>query len=595
MVGLTVLCLAPGAARAQEPLALNKFSAAGQGPLNIVTGSDGNLYASLSGGTAGTPQFGQITPEGRFTAFGAKAVAGVTPTALVPGLDGNVWFIDTANKAIGQIFLNGLIVNEVVIFPSLTLSNIAAGPDNNIWFTESTGTTIGRVTPSGASTLFKEGINSTAGIQRITGGPDGNVWFTEAGLNRIGSITPDGQIFEFGTGISSQAGLFDIITGPDGNLWFTESTTGFIGKITPGGTITEFQTGLDPANGPFTLASGPDGNLWFTEQNTAADGGALQGDNRFGKITTSGVVTEFLADLPGLAFPDGPTSITRGPGNTVWFTQSTTNLFGQVTLSPASALAASVLPGGRTVAPGASATVFASMINGGTTTLNNCAVGLPVNAPAGLQISYQATNPSTNIPTGPQNTPFSLGAGAVQTLVLTFQSAAPLFAPGLALNFNCTGTAAAPIEGVNTVDLYFSADSVPDDIVLTAAAIPGILSLPVNGSGAFGVAMINVGGSTQGVATQVSVDTGLAILPVTASVCMTDSTTGACLQPPAQTQFFNLPAGSSATFSVFVSATSAVPLEPDGSRIFIRFIDFDETQGTLVSRGSSSVAVETTN
>jgi virginiamycin B lyase len=594
---LALSCAVPGVAQAQNgPKVLTKFSADGLGPLNIVTGSDGNLYASLSGGTptngavAGMPQLAKISPDGRVTEFGAAAFPGFAPTALVPGPDGNVWFVDNGNNAVGRILVEGPFVEEVVTFPDLTPSNIAAGPDNNIWFTESTGTMIGRITTVGAVTLFTEGLSSVAGIQRITGGPDGNVWFTEAGLNRIGSITPSGEILEYGANISPAAGLFDIVTGPDGNLWFSESATGLIGRITPAGVITEFQTGIDPMNAPLVLASGPDGNIWFGEQTTSNATGAAQGHNRFGKITTSGVVTEYLADLPGLDFPDSATAITRGPGNTVWFTQTVTNRFSQVTLDPPSTLAASILPGGRTVAPGKPATVFASMLNGGTTTLSNCQVGLPVDAPLSLNVNYQATVPATNAPTGPLNTPFTLGAGAAQTLLLTFNSAAPVFAPGLAVNFSCTGATAAPTEGVNTADLYFSELSVPDDIVLVASATPGLLNVPVEGSGAFGVAMLNVGGSSQGVPTQVSVDTGLAILPVTATVCLTNAA-GVCQQPPSQTQFVNLPAGSAATFSVFVSATGAVPFDPGNNRVFIRFIDFDETQAHLVMRGSSSVAL----
>jgi virginiamycin B lyase len=591
-------CVAPGVAQAQGgPKVLNKFSAGGLGPLNIVTGSDGNLYASLSGGTAtangaaaGKPQFAQITPEGRVTNFGAGAFPGITPTALVPGPDGNVWFVDTGNNAIGRILVEGPFVEELVMFPSVMPSNLAAGPDNNVWFTESTGTMIGRITTSGAVTLFTEGVNAAAGIQRITRGPDGNVWFTEAGLNRIGSITPSGEILEYGSNISPSAGLFDIVAGPDGNIWFSESATGLIGRITPAGVVTEFQTGIDPKNAPLVLAAGPDGNIWFGEQTTSNSTGVAQGHNRFGKITTSGVVTEYLADLPGLDFPDSVTSITRGPGNSIWFTQSVTSQFSQVTLDPPSALAASILPGGRTVAPGAPATVFATMLNGGATALSNCQVGLPADAPLSLSVNYQATVPATNAPTGPLNTPFTLGAGAAQTLLLTFNSATPVFAPGLAVNFSCAGAAVAPTEGVNTADLYFSDLSVPDDIVLAATATPGLLNVPVEGSGAFSVAMLNVGGSTQGVPTQVSVDTGLSILPVVVNVCQTNAA-GACQQPPAQTQFVNLPAGSAATFSVFVSAIGAVPFDPSNNRVFIRFIDFDETQAHLVMRGSSSVAL----
>jgi|GEM_PF-3464979 streptogramin lyase len=599
-IGIAVSWLMPAVARAQsEPMALVKFGVGTLGPIDIATGSDGNEYVTLSGGTSANggatqpPQFAQIAPDGRTFFFGANVFQNAKFGAITAGPDGNVWFVDSGSKGIGRIDVTSLGLDEVIFVGSGALipNDLATAPDNNIYFTESTGTTIGRITTDGAVTLFTAGIESGALIQRLTGGPDGNVWFTEAGLNRIGMITPAGRIFEFGENISPNAGLFDIKTGSDGNLWFTESNTGRFGRITPAGVVTEFQTGLLPTNGPFVLSQAPDGNLWFVEQDAGNAVGAFFNHNRFGKITMSGVVTEFFIDLPGLAFPDAPNAITAGPGNTLWFTQTGTDLVSQLTIDPGTSLAASVLPGGRTVGPGEPATVFASVINGGTAPATNCQVSLPADAPLGLNISYQPTDPTTNAPVGTQNTPFTLAAGATQSLLLTFQSATPVFAPGLQLNFNCTGVSVAPIEGVNTVDINFSADSEPDDIVLTAAATPGVVSVPVNGTGAFSVAMINVGGSGLGAPTQVSVDTGLSILPLTATLCMTNSTTGECLEPPAPTQFFSLPAGSFATFSVFVSASAAVPFDPDGSRVFIRFIDAEQ----LISVGSGSVAVMTTN
>jgi virginiamycin B lyase len=578
IAGFVGLCVAPSDVRAQEPLALAKFSAGNVGgnggparfaPLDIVASPSGNLWASGAGSIA------VISPDRRVVAFSA----GTTPGHLTPNVDGNIWFTDTGTNSIGKITPTG----QVTEFPvGVTPNGIAAGSDSNIWFTESTGSEIGRIRPDGTVTLFSEGISASAGIQQITAGPDGNLWFTEAGSNRVGSITPGGRVFEFGTGIVPAAGLFDITTGPDGNLWFTETATATVGQITPAGVITEFPTNLSADSGPFVIAAGPDGNLWLGEQNA----------NRFARMTTGGTVMEFLADIPNLTTSGSIAAIARGPGNTIWFTQTGSNNFNRITLAPPSSLVASILPGGRTVAPGAPATVFATMLNGGPTALSNCQVGLPADAPVSLHVNYQATVPATNAPTGPLNTPFALGAGAAQTLLLTFDSAPSVFAPGLAVNFSCSGATAASTEGVNTADLYFSSLAVPDDIVLAASATPGTISVPVEGSNAFGVAMINAGGSGTGAPTMVSVDTGLATLPVTVTVCMTVPATGACLEPPQQHQFFKLPAGSTSTFSVFVSATAAVPFDPSNNRVFIRFIEFDDTQNAFVSRGSASVALK---
>jgi streptogramin lyase len=57
---------------------------------------------------------------------------------------------------------------------------------------------------------------------------------------------------------------YGITPGPDGNLWFTEVNGNQIGKITPSGVITEYK--IPTSNSmPRGIATGPDSNLWFAE------------------------------------------------------------------------------------------------------------------------------------------------------------------------------------------------------------------------------------------------------------------------------------------------------------------------------------------
>ena len=56
---------------------------------------------------------------------------------------------------------------------------------------------------------------------------------------------------------------------------------------------------------PEGITDGPDGALWFTNY----------GDNSIGRITTSGVTTDFTGT--GI---DEPTDITTGPDGALWFT-----------------------------------------------------------------------------------------------------------------------------------------------------------------------------------------------------------------------------------------------------------------------------------
>jgi streptogramin lyase len=96
-------------------------------------------------------------------------------------------------------------------------------------------------------------------------------------------------------------GAYGIAAGSDGNLWFTEYFGNRIGRITTSGVLTEFSISTIGSQ-PTSIAAGADGNLWFTE---------VLG-NKIGRITTAGVITEFSVPTP-------PTGIAAGPDGNLWF------------------------------------------------------------------------------------------------------------------------------------------------------------------------------------------------------------------------------------------------------------------------------------
>ncbi len=249
---------------------------------------------------------------------------------------------------------------------------------------------------------------------------------------------------------------------------------------------------------------------------------------------------------------------------------------------------ASVLPGSRSVELGQPATIFASMINAGATPLQGCAPALPVTAPAGLSLSYQTTDPATNALTGTQGKPATIAANnGVQSFLVTFQGNQAFSASDMALDFGCLGIGPAAVAtGVDTVDLAMSTAPVADVIALAATASnDGIAKIPAGGASAFAVASSNVGATSQIV---VSVDTGSASLPLTATLCQSNPSTGACLATPSTSVTLSDASGAAPTFSVFLQATGTIPFAPAASRVFVRFKD---PSGGL--HGSTSVAVET--
>jgi streptogramin lyase len=131
------------------------------------------------------------------------------------------------------------------------------GSDGNLWFGDRGRDTIGRITPTGAITEFKLGLDP----EGLALGPDGNVWVAERLALETGAIA-----------LNKGSEPVAIASGTDGNLWFTD-----YGSI-----------GLRAGSGPERIAPGPDGSMWF-----ANDGEARS----VGRITPSGIITEFSAGI----------------------------------------------------------------------------------------------------------------------------------------------------------------------------------------------------------------------------------------------------------------------------------------------------------
>jgi streptogramin lyase len=178
--------------------------------------------------------------------------------------------------------------------PGSSPSQIARGSDGNLWFTEPGNNALGRITPAGGVTEFSlAGLQANSGPLGITSRPNGLLYFTESGVDRVGSINPlagtdaavlaslrQSKVVPSGNG-SGGAGLDGIAVGSDRNLWFTESTASAVGSITPDlATITEFPTPTAAAS-PAGITTGPDGALWFTESAV----------NQVGRLPPPGTIT----------------------------------------------------------------------------------------------------------------------------------------------------------------------------------------------------------------------------------------------------------------------------------------------------------------
>jgi streptogramin lyase len=318
------------------------------GAAGITAGPDGNVWFTDPVQSA----VGRITPSGQVTEF---STIGNPAGEITTGPDGNLWFIgDALRGEIGRITPTGQVTEFTLPNAFAQLTAVTAGPDGNVWFTANiypSGELVGRITPSGQITEFSipvpPGVSGRAG--GITAGPDGNLYFSHDGI--LASITPTGAIRDH---VADGVPLA-ITTGPDGNIWasgprFDLQTGAVIGdvieRISPlTGSAATFDVGTTSGS-PSTISAGPDGNLWFTEPDA----------NQIGRITPTGQVTLFAVPTAG----SQPTGITAGPNGNIWFTEAGSRKIGEYFITgtpPAAADATSTALATDVAAPAVGQTV----------------------------------------------------------------------------------------------------------------------------------------------------------------------------------------------------------------------------------------------
>ncbi len=217
-----------------------EFPSLGSLPDGITLGPDGNLWYAEEGGA-----IGQITPQGIPRLFTAGLTSGFTPRFITAGPDGALWFTATSSTGgeIGRITPPTLVNPNPVITEYPVPSNpntgtisspagITLGPDGNLWFADDGNQAVGMITPTATPVIteFSQGLGPNDNPYGITSGPDGNLWVTESNANLIDRVTTQGVITQFAV---PTPGAFpqSITLGPDKNLWFAETNGNQIGQV----------------------------------------------------------------------------------------------------------------------------------------------------------------------------------------------------------------------------------------------------------------------------------------------------------------------------------------------------------------------------
>jgi streptogramin lyase len=200
-------------------------------------------------------------------------------------------------------------------------TRIIAGPDGALWMHARGGPTLVRLTTAGEFserpvTNLDGGV--WGGFSWLIVGPDGHLWFlgwVEYGRSYVVRMTLQGEVTQFLLPTTVKA--MDLAAGSDGNIWFSDGMNHTVDRLTMDGQITVFQLLGSSAYSVSGIISGPDQALWMTREN-----------ERIGRLTTSGVYTEFVVPPPSLyAWP-----IAVGPDGNLWFNGSE-NRIGRINLS----------------------------------------------------------------------------------------------------------------------------------------------------------------------------------------------------------------------------------------------------------------------
>jgi T5SS/PEP-CTERM-associated repeat protein len=537
----------------------------GTGSMTVSGGAVVDIDASAGGGaTVGGSTVLGGGGTGSLTVAGAGSKIGIAGSAAL--LEVGVDLTSGSAPSTGTVVIAS--GGQVVLDPAAA-GSVGASPGST-----------GLLTVTGAGALLEAGAflgigintdDTPGGTGTVTVAAEGTIKATDIHIGTGGTLTGSGGtvtgnvVNQGGTvspgGSPGQLTVVGNYQSVGGTLRLDIDATGDHDLLTVVGNavfdpVSQIEIRLDPGFQPSTATT-------FTVVQTVAAPGA--------------VLQPLLMVMVGAG---GGTATTQGQLASLPTTVRVEPVPGQAVM------VAAVLPSGRSVRVGRTATAFVTLLNPGPVAAN--LVGIAPATVLAAEFRYQTTDPMTNALTGLVDVPVTIGAGQSQTFVIAITPTAPFEPTEVAFTFAGTDTApVASLVGINTLLLSASSTPVPDIVALAATiANDGIVTIPGNdGTGAFSVATVNVGDGSQITAAP---SFGGASLPAAAFICQTDPGTGVCLDTLAAQVSVQIDAGQTPTFAIFIRANGPIPLDPAANRVFVEFRDAGD-----VVRGKTSVAVQT--
>jgi len=268
-----------------------------------------------------------------------------SPTSIVTGSDGRIWFDDGSANQIVQLDDQGQVLKRIPCDPGSDSRELVAGRDEVIlWYTDWHAKTVTKLSKALERTSFAVGFGpvglslgesdqlwlteANRAVYRLNPseltltrwaaypnntiivGPDKNLWFPES--VRIARLAVTGEKQDFSI---TDSFADDLCVGPDDALWFTDGSLHQIGRMETDGTLSRTYD-LPQNSRPFQIIVGPDGALWFTEQ--AAE--------KIGRISVKGAITHYPVPTSNSL----PYALTVGPDHNIWFTERFSGKIGRL-------------------------------------------------------------------------------------------------------------------------------------------------------------------------------------------------------------------------------------------------------------------------
>ena len=233
---------------------VTRFPAPVAADSSLVAGADGAMYFTTTGAV------GRMTTDGQYT-LSRTGQGGAGPLATSP--DGTLWLAAAGGvMALRSSDVAGTDVTRLAQTaarsPASTPTAMVRGPDGAVWFAESGRASIGRRAEDGTVTHFALPSEFGDQIGGMTAGPDGGIWFTAPKGFRVGRLSTRGTFTSYRTSWNPYA----ITSGPSHAIWFamTDSGRWTVVRMVPAGYMSYWQV-PGPVRG---MGVGPDNAVYIT-------------------------------------------------------------------------------------------------------------------------------------------------------------------------------------------------------------------------------------------------------------------------------------------------------------------------------------------